>query len=245
MADPHALVRHSQVKANVQKYQSARQRQDYKVKLKYQLAKVPSQSTNRADASPQAARGPLSLPMTLEFTAPMCHPHASQARVELQQCWQKLNHVARAQVVALIEQLENRVNAMSNGGALLAMVKQKTLSRIVQPKKTTPFDNVAQSVRKMSAQLKVIATRALDCLRSPCPAPAPALDSCAGCGTTGTTPRAAGCCGQRHRHSFPIDCRGSVCRGCARGSSGKGGRVERRCVQAPAGLDRAAHHPDQ
>jgi len=103
------------VKANVQKYQNARARADYKVKLKHQLAK---------------------------------------ARVELQQCWQKLNHLARAQVVALIELLENRMNAMGQGGTLLAMMKQKTMSKIVRPKKMPPFDNVAGQMRKMSAQLK-------------------------------------------------------------------------------------------
>eukprot|EP00966_Prymnesium_polylepis_P060372 1400972-Prymnesium_polylepis.1 len=82
--------------------------------------------------------------------------------------------MARAQVVALIEQLENRMNAMGQGGALLAMVKQKTMSKCVQPQKTTPFDNVAGQMRKMSAQLKVIVTPAdlSTCMHTPCPAPA-------------------------------------------------------------------------
>jgi hypothetical protein len=146
----------------------------------------------------------------------MC-PHVSQARVELQQCWQKLNHLARAQVVALIELLENRMNAMGQGGTLLAMMKQKTMSKIVRPKKMPPFDNVAGQMRKMSAQLKVMATPAVD-LRAHA-VPRPRLSGlavvAAGCELLGAPPRAAGGRGQRIRYSFPIlrdcICCGPIC----------------------------------
>jgi len=103
----------AKVRKNVEKYQAAKHKDNYKARVKLQLAK---------------------------------------AKVELQQCWQKLNHTARSEVVSLIQQLESRTNQMGQGAQLLNMVKQKTMGNLCK-KNRRSSQSPGKEIRKLSNTL--------------------------------------------------------------------------------------------